>query len=120
LGEEVAEKSQPWTIKNIAYGHKYFKRFFHKEINMKFTVTTTDYIYNIDEAEKLMGLGFEFEGSSNASRLRITTKDPEIEINTIDELMEFVKKFGDIVVSEPLFPEKDANPKIEIYDGYRE
>lgn len=42
-----------------------------------------------------------------------------IEINSLDELMEFVKKYGRIVVNPKAWTD-DTLPQIEIYDDYRE
>lgn len=40
-----------------------------------------------------------------------------IELNTLDELMELNKKYGDIIIEDYWYAEGKA---IEIYDGYRE
>lgn len=42
----------------------------------------------------------------------------EIEISSIEDLRDFVKKYGDIVISESLF--EDDRLEIEIYDQPRE
>jgi hypothetical protein len=43
-----------------------------------------------------------------------------IEINSLEELMDFVKdNGGEVVLSEP-YPCSDNLPSIEIYDDYRE
>lgn len=41
-----------------------------------------------------------------------------IEINTLEELINFRKKYGDIILTISIYPEIDY--KIEIYDDYRE
>lgn len=82
---------------------------------MKFTLTTTAYFYDDAEAEKLKTLGFRFE------ELRRSERDifppctwhidrdynPEIEINSLEELIAFQKKCGKIIIN---------GNDIEIYD----
>lgn len=40
-----------------------------------------------------------------------------VEINTLEEIIEFIKKYGRIVLDAD---KKDELPKIEIYDDWRE
>ena len=40
-----------------------------------------------------------------------------VEINTLEEIIEFIKKYGNIVLDAD---KKDELPKIEIYDDWRE
>ena len=44
--------------------------------------------------------------------------DWTIEINTLEELIKFRKKYGEIILTESVLPEIDN--EIEIYDSYRE
>ena len=77
---------------------------------MKFKIETTGYFYpNLEDRNRLEQIGFAFE-KSNYKDFKITGK-PEIEINTLEELIQFGNKHGEIIVS-------DGN--IEIYDDYRE
>ena len=82
---------------------------------MKFTLSTAGNFYSKDKAEKLKGLGFEFKISEvtfnyNKNYMK---KDniPTIEINTLEELMKFIKVHGSIVLDED---------EITIYDDYLE
>ena len=76
---------------------------------MKLELTTTESLYNDNEIEKLKPLGFEFN-FKNGGYWK-THKEVFIEINSIDELMDFIKKYGRIVIEDNV---------IEIYDDYRE
>lgn len=78
---------------------------------MKFTLSTSGIFYP-DKAkrEKLEEIGFTFK-PSNYKEFTITDIEPEIEINTIDELIQFTAKYGEIIV---------MGETIEIYDNYRE
>ena len=85
---------------------------------MKFKLTTSGSFYNEEDAKKLAGLGLPLEKNNDgpcATRFEYWLKPSEptveIEIETLDALMEFVKEWGDIVLSEDT---------IEIYDDYRE
>lgn len=77
---------------------------------MKFTLSTSGYFYNDPESrEELSRLGFTF--SLKNKFYHINQNTIEIEINTLEELVEFTKKYGEIVFSDG---------QIEIYDDYRE
>ena len=78
---------------------------------MKFTITTTASLYrNLEDVENLKTIGFVFlEDRSNNFHKK--NKSVKIEINSIEELISFTIKFGDIIVNQT---------SIEIYDGYRE
>lgn len=85
---------------------------------MRFTLTTSKLTYTIEEADALRPLGFAFVDyernpwEDEDEVLAIDqTKNPSIELNTLEELMEFRKKYGTIVFSEW---------GIEIYNGHRE
>ena len=59
--------------------------------------------------QELVELGFVFNGDicgSESSR--------PIEMSTLDELVEFVKKHGQVIIGF------DGEPSIEIYNSYRE
>lgn len=78
---------------------------------MKFVVSTTGFFYPGEKDRlKLQEIGFEFE-PSNFLDFRKTSKKPEIEINSLEDLIFFSNKFGDLIIS---------NGCIEIYDDYRE
>ena len=76
---------------------------------MKFRLETTKRFYNIKEIPKLEKLGFTF--SSRAIKGR-----PEIEFTNLEELMEFSREWGELIIS---FDEIGSH-YLEIYDGYRE
>lgn len=84
---------------------------------MKFVLTTSSYTYeNSVQRKKYEDLGFRFKfyADKNFSTAQIDCGiKPEIEINTLEELLKFVNDFGDIII-------KDYGKEIEIYDGYRE
>ena len=74
---------------------------------MKFTLSTTCYFYpNEEDRLKLQEIGFEFEHS-----YYLKNKQPEIEINSLEELISFSNKFGAVIISDG---------SIEIYDDYRD
>lgn len=76
---------------------------------MKFTLSTTRYFYTEEEAIELKDLGFEFVKTESK---RLTLSEPSsVDINTLEELVAFVEKYGVIV----FYPKE-----IEIYNGYRE
>lgn len=80
---------------------------------MKFKLSTTELFYPYKEdREKLEKIGFTFEPYNAPHYFCITTKNPTIDINTTDELVEFVKEYGKIIV--------DTDGWIEIYNDYRE
>ena len=43
-----------------------------------------------------------------------------IEINNLEELVEFQKEYGQIIIREATFPILDGTLQIEIYDSWRE
>jgi len=105
---------------------------------MKFRVIHSgDCNYNKDKAEKLEKLGFKFDRMQHTEGKVITewyqeretecepgdydeaVKDKdvvEIKLNSLEDLMDFINEYGEIVVSQP----KEGLPIIEIYDDYRE
>jgi pectin methylesterase-like acyl-CoA thioesterase len=83
---------------------------------MTFRLTTAGCFYSAEQAEKLSRLGFKLQQTCEPTAYRfgdwyMPNGQATIEINTLDELMEFVKEWGDIVLSEG---------NIQIYDDYRE
>ena len=86
---------------------------------MKFELSTSKYFYP-DENERieLSKLGFTFRPSEYKYAFRpseykeyIIEGTPEIEINSLEELIEFSKEFGELIIEDK---------SIEIYNGYRE
>ena len=77
---------------------------------MKFTLSTSGHFYpQADRRKKLEKIGFTFKPSDYKD---FTIEgSPEIEINSLEELIEFTDRFGEIIVS---------NSSIEIYNDYRE
>jgi GT2 family glycosyltransferase len=77
---------------------------------MKFMLATSGSFYNKEPYRKeLEGLGFTFRKGEFG--WCINNKDTFIELNSLDELMAFVGKWGEIVLFDG---------RIEIYDDYRE
>lgn len=104
---------------------------------MKFRVIHTGDWYQQDKKEKLEKLGFKFDKvEEKRGRVvdmfylerevqtepkdydeEIKNKDVvEIELSSVEELMDFVKEYGEVVIKHP----KQGLPIIEIYDDYRE
>lgn len=78
---------------------------------MNFKLTTSRYFYiDPDQIKDLEKLGFVFALIYPQNNYRISEAS-SIEIKSLDELMVFVKEYGDLVVSENA---------IEIYNDYRE
>jgi hypothetical protein len=86
---------------------------------MKFNLTTAGNFYSDPEQiRKLEALGFGFvlEVEDKTSLFSegdkyLSSGETEIEINTLEELINFSKEWGKLVVSEG---------ELEIYDDYRE
>lgn len=82
---------------------------------MKFIVSTSGNFYNSESIKSLKELGFKFSDYTKLDDERTNYMENDevfIEINNLDELLEFQKKFGDLIISE--------DNKLEIYDDYRE
>ena len=89
---------------------------------MKCEVTTTTLFYDTQEKEKLEQLGFEFkkmqlEDGSPGSRWKRIDALVTLEFNSLDDLLTFSKKWGELIIS-PTW--KAQTIRIEIYDHYRE
>ena len=87
---------------------------------MEFELSTTEYFYKEEEMKELEKLGFKFNRYTDAADERepwnsyagtIDMCYPTIELNSLEELIEFTDKWGEVVLSKG---------NIEIYDGYRE
>lgn len=79
---------------------------------MIFNLDTVGIIYSKEEAKKLEKLGFDFTPDvNNSAFLRKIASDLKVEINSIEDLMKFVKEYGLITMDED---------QIRIYDDYRE
>ena len=81
---------------------------------MLFNLNTTRYFYTEEEIDKLKDLGFEFTKTLSPYREKgrfILDEPTTVNIDTLEQLMEFIGKYGTIVL----------NPdEIEIYNGCRE
>ena len=78
---------------------------------MKFKLSTSGHFYDRAKyREQLKKLGFTFQ-ESDYREYAITDHEPEIEFNTLDDLIKFSKKFGELIITPTT---------IEIYDNYRE
>lgn len=78
---------------------------------MKFNLKTTAYLYKGEEVKELQELGFEFKKSDMKDKFYIKDKLVEIEVTSLEELISFIKKYGQIILDEN---------SIEIYNDYRE
>jgi hypothetical protein len=80
---------------------------------MKFEVSAACHFYEKgdEQVPLLKELGFDFESSYNGRELYLKREDVFVDINTLDELMAFINKYGDIVIN------KDV---IIIYNDYIE
>ena len=72
-------------------------------------------LYSPEEAERLKLLGFAFEPSdSMPGELELMIEGMgEIEFDSIQELIDFAKEWGELII-------KHDPPSIEIYNNYRE
>jgi biotin-(acetyl-CoA carboxylase) ligase len=85
---------------------------------MVFKLTMAGRLYTKDDAEKYKELGFEFEEyqvdrfmHTYRNQRLLSKKDVKIEINSIEELIDFMNKWGELVLNQN---------EIEIYNDYRE
>jgi len=78
---------------------------------MKFKVKTLGYHYSQGDAIVLHGaLGFEFSVCPDSDELKIEGEG-SIELNTIDDVVDFISDYGEIIW---------CGDTITIYDGYNE
>jgi hypothetical protein len=80
---------------------------------MKFKITTTGWSYSKEDVKLLTQLGFKFDKANTQGMYLIDNKIPEIEINTLEELLELSNNFGQLIVDA-------VDETIEIYDNWRE
>ena len=78
---------------------------------MNFTLSTSGRSYPEDDCQELQALGFTFRKGSYIPNAVIIEGSPEVEIGSLEELIEFSNKWGTLIISEG---------SIEIYDDYRE
>ena len=84
---------------------------------MRFRVTTSGSFYFKDEADRLREIGFVFREDKNKCRrgfsqyFRKVDSDVFIDIDSLEELVEFSGRWREIIVKRG---------EIEIYDDYRE
>ena len=79
---------------------------------MKFKLRTSGTFYQFEEdRNRLSKIGFRFEPSDYLKFTIIRDNDLKIEINTLEELIQFTKKYGEVIIDKE---------SIEIYDNYRE
>lgn len=87
---------------------------------MEFKLTTTGDYYSKEDADALESLGFKFEymnmGYFKKKYRKIVDRVP-LTVTSLEELLDFVNEWGEIVISEDVDP---GRYQIEIYDGYRE
>ena len=83
---------------------------------MKTKIRTANDFYNDADKDSLAKLGFEFKMQTERHGIGnyngwSPQNEPEIDINTLDELLAMVRVYGDIVIRED---------EIIIYDDYLE
>lgn len=86
---------------------------------MLFRLRTSGWSYDESEKLRLSMLGFKFDyhddrwpgGRTMSTVYAKTEYSPFVEFRTIDEIVAFVREWGQVVVSDGV---------IEIYDSYRE
>ena len=81
---------------------------------MRFTLSTSgDYYYDSDAKKNLEKIGFKFKPTTFLKYEYVIdyNVDPIIEFKTLEELVEFSKEWGEIIL---------IGNKIEIYNDYRE
>ena len=90
---------------------------------MKFILRTSKNFYSWAESKKLETLGFVFKKTAYYKKAPYykkhgkTEQSIEIEISSLDELIDFYKKWGKIIITED---STTGEPVIEIYDDWRE
>lgn len=84
---------------------------------MKFTISTSKKYYTKEYMELYQSIGFVFDEEGEERYIgemffRINTENkPTVEINSIEDLMEFEESFGPLIID---------GYSIEIYNDYRE
>ena len=73
---------------------------------MKFKLSTVETGYKERQKKEYEDLGFTFHKNESYFMIR---GEPEIEINTLEELMNFIDEHGEIIIREG---------GIKIYDGF--
>ena len=77
---------------------------------MKFSLRTIGSGYSKDEKDKLMALGFRFRREYE-NLFWIKGYEPEIELNSLEELVNFTNRYGQVIL--------EGN-EITFYDDYAE
>ena len=84
---------------------------------MTFNLTTTGSFYSTKQKERLEQLGFEFELEPNDKNFihlgdwHKTEKSCSITMHSLEDLLEFQKEWGDLILTEDT---------IQLYDDYNE
>lgn len=84
---------------------------------MKFKLGKASYFNTEEEKKKYEKLGFKFTRYTDKIFHSIpdwvtnSAVEPSIEISTLEELLAFIKEYGEVVINED---------SITIYDGYQE
>jgi len=87
---------------------------------MRFDLDTSGLYYNEEEKNKLEKLGFKFDEPERAGAgyRKLGDRELHIDFSSLDELVNFIKEHGNIVIEPPEGDERGWS--IEIYDDYRE
>lgn len=71
---------------------------------MKFKITTADFAYMNKDAERLKTIGFTFTPYLHPcvgfDQLMDKGQDVEIELNSLEDLLDFIKTHGQIIIEE--------------------
>lgn len=91
---------------------------------IKFGLTTSTGFYDEEQAKELEKLGFCFVDSKSSNydypTHKVVINYPTVEFETLEQLVEFSKEWGKIILH--WYEDGDGNivPELEIYDGHRE
>lgn len=80
---------------------------------MRFDLSTAGNFYTVENAKALEELGFQFDDNGFDKRLckRIITSSVELNISSLEELLTFCDKWGELIIN---------SGEIVIYDDYCE
>jgi hypothetical protein len=68
---------------------------------MKFQVIAVEHYYYNNDMERLKKLGFKFEPYGKGPEFTVVNREGvTIEINTLEQLMEFIASYGEIFINK--------------------
>ena len=89
---------------------------------MKFLLVASGTFYDDDEKGKIEDLGFQFELFDQEipqHKWRMIGPYPEIEIGSLEELIEFMQHWGELII-RTIYARDRQKLCIEIYNDHRE